>query len=63
MLENLSYLLIGAFLFFEVRMLLDRCWHVWGNWEYREDSAAFVNKRKCMLCGKVEVQQTLKLWD
>lgn len=63
MLEAISLLLLGAILFLGLRMLYDRCWHEWGKWEYHENPAAFINKRTCMLCGKTEVQQTLKLWD
>lgn len=62
-LESLSLMMLGAFIFFVVRILTDRCWHAWGKWEYHENPAAFVNKRTCLLCGKTEVQQTLKLWD
>ena len=38
-----------------------KCNHKWGDWNFREDSACFIQSRKCVKCQYMELQQIRKL--
>lgn len=42
---------------------IGKCHHLWDDWKFREDSACFIQTRKCVKCQYMELQQTRKLTD
>jgi len=38
-----------------------KCTHLWDDWKFREDSACFIQTRKCVKCQYTEFQQIRKV--
>lgn len=51
----------GAALIAHVLERRTKCNHKWGNWAFKENSAAFIQTRQCDSCGYTEIAQHMKI--
>jgi hypothetical protein len=51
----------GIALFIYLIERITKCSHKWGHWEFKEDSAVFIQKRQCKKCGYSEIEQHRKV--
>ena len=51
----------GGFVIITLIERFTKCNHEWNDWEFKEDSAVFIQKRHCAKCNYVEIEQHLKI--